>query len=60
MGGIVMEKELIELLKKNLRIEVTHPEHDVGYYGPYMEPDEHNITVSIYYGDILISESTSY
>lgn len=41
------KKELIRFLKENLTVEVCHPEHDVGYYSVYKEPDEHNITVEI-------------
>ena len=53
------EKELIEFLKENLTVEVSHPEHNVGYYSSYMEPDEHNITVEIkLYGE-SICKSTS-
>lgn len=55
----IMEQELIDLLKKNLRIEVFHPLHKVGYYSTHYEEDAENVSVRIYYGDILISESTS-
>lgn len=55
-----MEQELINLLKENLRIEVSHPSHDVGYFETFLEPDMENITVQIYYKDELICESTSY
>ena len=41
------EEELIEFLRENLTIEVSHPEHDVGYYYSINKPDEHNITVKI-------------
>lgn len=41
------KKELIRFLKENLTVEVRHPEHNVGYYSTYKEPDEHNITVKI-------------
>lgn len=41
------EEELIQFLKENLTVEVSHPKHDVGYYSTWMEPDEHNITVEI-------------
>lgn len=41
------EKELVQFLKDNLTVEVSHPKHDVGYYSIRMEPDEHNITVEI-------------
>ena len=60
VGGLVMtEKELIQFLKKNLTIEVRHPEHDVGYYGILKEPDEHNITVKIKLLGRTICEDTS-
>ena len=39
------EKELVQFLKENLTIKVSHPEHDTGYYSTYMEPYEHNIAV---------------
>lgn len=55
-----MEQELINLLKENLRVEVHHPTHDVGYFGQCLEPDMENITIQIFYRDILISEATSY
>ena len=51
------EKELIQFLKKkNLTVEVRHPEHrNVGYYD-----DKHNLTVKIkLYGE-TICEDTSY
>lgn len=54
-----MEQELIELLKKNLRVEVSHPLYDVGYYNTCYEEDTENVSVRIYYGDILISESST-
>lgn len=54
------EKELIQFLKKNLSVEVRHPEHDVGYYSSYMEPDEHNITVEIKLCGESICKGTSY
>lgn len=54
-----MEQELVKLLKENLRIEVSHPEHDVGYFDTFYEPDMENITVGIYYKDELICEATS-
>ncbi len=61
VGGINMtEKELIQFLKKNLTIEVRHPEHDVGYYDIRKEPDEHNITVEIKLCGESICEDTSY
>ena len=53
------EKELIQFLKKNLTVEVRHPEHDVGYYGILKEPDEHNITVKIKLLGKTICEDTS-
>ena len=61
VGGLIMtEKELAQFLKENLTVEVRHPEHDVGYYSIYKEPDEHNITVEIkLYGE-TICEDTSY
>lgn len=37
------EKELVQFLKDNLTIEVSHPEYGTGY----MDIDEHNITVEI-------------
>ena len=62
VGGIVMtEEELIQFLKKNLTVEVRHPEHDVvGYYSIYKEPDKHNITVEIKLCGETICEDTSY
>lgn len=54
------QEELIEFLSKNLTIEVSHPEHDVGYYSTWMEPDEHNITVAVKLCGKLICEDTSY
>lgn len=53
------EEELIEFLKENLTIEVRHPEHDVGYYSIYKEPDEHNITVEIKLCGRTICKDTS-
>ena len=61
VGGLVMtEKELIEFLKKNLTVEVRHPEYDVGYYSTHMELDEHNITVEIKLCEESICKDTSY
>ena len=54
------EKELIQFLKKNLTIEVRHPEHEVGYYSIHKEPDEHNLTVEIKLCGETICEDTSY
>lgn len=60
------DKELIQFLKKNLTVEVSHPEHVNGYwipymdYSTYMEPDEHNITVEIKLCGELICKDTSY
>ena len=54
------EKELVQFLKENLTVEVWHPEHDVGYYSIYKEPDEHNITVEIKLCGESICEDTSY
>ena len=60
VGGLVMtEEELIQFLKKNLSIEVCHPEHNVGYYDIIKEPDEHNITVKIKLLGKTICEGTS-
>ena len=60
MGRINMtEKELIQFLKKNLAVEVCHPEHNVGYYHIVKEPDEHNITVKIKLLGRTICEGTS-
>lgn len=53
------KKELIRFLKENLTVEVRHPEHDVGYYSIYKEPDEHNITVEIKLCGESICEDTS-
>ena len=39
--------QLIQFLKRNLTVEVSHLDHNIGYYSTYMEPDEHNITVEI-------------
>lgn len=61
VGGLIMtEKELIQFLKENLTVEVCHPEHNVGYYSIYKEPDEHNITVKIKLSGKTICEGTSY
>ena len=54
------EKELVQFLKENLTVEVRHPEHDVGYYSIYKEPDEYNITVKIKLCGESICEDTSY
>ena len=54
------DEELIQFLKKNLTVEVSHPEHDTGYYSTYMEPDEHNITVEIKLCGESICKDTSY
>lgn len=54
------EEELIQFLKKNLTVKVSHPEHDTGYYSIYMEPDEHNITVEIKLCGESICKDTSY
>lgn len=53
------KKELIRFLKENLTVEVRHPEHNVGYYSIYKEPDEHNITVEIKLCGESICEDTS-
>lgn len=53
-------EELIQFLKENLTVEVSHPQHDVGYYNSWMEPDEHNITVKIKLCGKLICEDTSH
>ena len=37
----------------------THPQHDTGYYGPYMEEDKENITVEVYFGDELICQDST-
>lgn len=49
------EKELIQFLKKNLTITVSHPKH----YDTWMEPDEHNITVEIKLCGETICKDTS-
>lgn len=54
------QKELIKFLQENLTIKVSHPEHDVGYFSTFMEPDEHNITVEIKLCGKLICKDTSY
>ena len=54
------KEELIQFLKENLTINVYHPEHNVGYYNTWMEPDEHNITVEIKLCGELICKETSY
>lgn len=54
------EKELIQFLKKNLTIEVRHPEYNDGYHSAYMDIDEHNITVGIKLCGELICKSTSW
>ena len=53
------QEELIQFLSENLTVEVSHPEHDVGYYDIRMEPDEHNITVEIKLCGKLICKDTS-
>lgn len=53
------EEELIQFLRENLTIEVSHPEHDVGYYYSINKPDEHNITVKIKLLGRTICEDTS-
>ena len=40
-------EELIQFLKENLTVEVKHPRLDVYSHSPWMEPDEHKITVEI-------------
>lgn len=60
------EEELIQFLKKNLTVEVSHPEYVTGYWGASMdysthiEPDKHNITVEIKLCGELICKDTSY
>lgn len=51
----VTEKELVQFLKKNLIVEVKHPEQrNVGYYD-----DEHNLTVEIKLCGETICKDTS-
>ena len=54
------QEELVQFLKENLTVEVSHPQHDVGYYGSLMEPDEHNITVEIKLCGETICKDASY
>lgn len=54
------QEELIQFLKENLTVEVSHPEHDVGHYVELMAPDEHNITVEIKLCGESICKDTSY
>lgn len=60
------DEELIQFLKKNLTIEVSHPKHVVGYWGvpmdysTYVETDKHNITVEIKLCGESICKDTSY
>lgn len=51
-------KKLIQFLKENLTVEVSYPQHDVGYYESWMEPDEHNISVEIKLCGELICKDT--
>ncbi len=52
------QEELIQFLKENLTVEVSHPIHDVGCY-VLDWPDEHNITVKIKLCGELICKDTS-
>ena len=54
------DKELIQFLKNNLTVKVSHPEHNTGYYNICMESDEHNITVEIKLCGETICKDTSY
>lgn len=49
------EEELIQFLKENLTIEVSHPERHINFYFP----DEHNITVEIKLCGRTICKDTS-
>ena len=54
------QEELIEFLSENLTIEVSHPKkRNFGYYGSWMESDEHNITVEVRLCNKLICKDTS-
>jgi len=54
------QEELIEFLSENLTIEVSHPKkRNFGYYGSWMESDEHNITVEVRLCGKLICKDTS-
>lgn len=54
------KEDLKQLLKENLTIKVSHPKHDVGYYESYMEEDEHNVKVELFFDNELICSYTSY
>lgn len=54
------DEELIQFLKNNLSVKVSHPEHNTGYYSSWMEMDEHNITVEIKLCGETICKDTSY
>lgn len=53
-------RRINRISKRELTIEVSHPEHDVGYYYSINKPDEHNITVKIKLCGETICEDTSY
>lgn len=53
------KKELLNLLKKNLKIKVFHPKHDKGIYNKYMVEDKENVIVKVYFGDELICQDST-
>lgn len=52
---ITTEQDLVDLLKENLRVEVTRETP----YHLYSEPPPDDIVVKVYYKDTLLSESIS-
>jgi len=53
------QQELLNLLKENLKINVFHPQHDIGYYDECIEDDTENVTVQVYFGDELICQDST-
>ena len=53
--------ELIAFLKDNLKIEVSHPKRDVGYFGRRLEENKQEVEVVIRIGkDIICSDRTDW
>ena len=54
---LIIQEHIKEYLKENLKVEIEHAKHDVGYFDSWVEDDPNNFKVTVTLEGEIISES---
>lgn len=54
---LLIQEHIKEYLKENLKVEIEHTKHDIGYFDSWVEDDPNNFKVTVTLEGEIISES---